>query len=178
MVGGATPVRASGCASACMLCVATGAKVTVAELLGGLGEGRVRGVANLRKRLATSGHAQHQLRPPPGKPQTEKVRREGGKWAGKEGGRKWGRRERGREGRREGSTVVVVSMSPVGTAHRSLLPGQAGGRPVAADCEPQPPGRAPGVSTAGRSSTPPIPRLTSGGVPGEEKSLAISIVTC
>ena len=153
-----------------MLCVATGAKVTVAELLGGLGAGRVRGMANLRKRLATSGHAQHQLRPPPGKPQTEKVRREGG--------RKWGQRERGREGGREGSTVVVVSMSPAGTACCGLLPGQAGGWPVAADCEPQPPGRAPGVSTAGRSSTPPIPRLTSGGVPGEEKSLAISIVTC
>ena len=96
-MGGATPVRASNCASACMLCVATGAKVTVAELLGGLGEGRVRGVANLRKRLATSGHAQHQLRPPPGKPQTEKVRREGGEWAGKEGGR-----EVGTKGKREG----------------------------------------------------------------------------
>ena len=98
-MGGATPVRASSCASAWMLCVVTGAKVTVAELLGGLGAGRVRGVANLRKRLATSGHAQHQLRPPPGKPQTEKVRREGG--------RKWGQRERGREGRREGGKEEV-----------------------------------------------------------------------
>ena len=47
--------------------------MTVTQLLGGMEEGRVRGVARLRRRLVSTSNSQHQLQPPLRKPQADKV---------------------------------------------------------------------------------------------------------